>query len=310
MDSEQRAIERIKVASEMSLHHYGKPLICTYSGGKDSDVMLELFKRSGVPFEVHHSHTTIDAPQTVYHIRDVFKKLELQGIKCEIEYPKLTMWKLIVKKKMPPTRTARYCCSYLKEGSCKDRMIATGVRWAESNARASRGEYEVLGKTKKDRVVLSDDEMTEQKKEFEQMVIPDTAEIMLMNDNSKKRKFIDRCELKAKTICNPIIEWTDNDIKDFITSEKICINVLYSMGFTRCGCIGCPMAGKNRYFEFQMFPTYQRAYIRAFDKMLEAMRNDGTGRKPKWENGNDVFAWWMEEDDIPGQISFEDYQIM
>lgn len=68
MDLEQKSIERIKMASEMSLHHYGKPLICTYSGGKDSDVMLELFKRSGVPFEVHNSHTTVDAPPTVYHI--------------------------------------------------------------------------------------------------------------------------------------------------------------------------------------------------------------------------------------------------
>ena len=46
MDKEQKAIERIKMASEMSLQHYGRPLVCTYSGGKDSDVMLELFKRS------------------------------------------------------------------------------------------------------------------------------------------------------------------------------------------------------------------------------------------------------------------------
>ena len=52
MDKEKKAIERIKMASEMSLHHYGRPLICTYSGGKDSDVMLEIFKRSGIPFEV------------------------------------------------------------------------------------------------------------------------------------------------------------------------------------------------------------------------------------------------------------------
>lgn len=87
MDLEQKSIERIKMASEMSLRHYHTPVVCTYSGGKDSDVMLELFKRSGVPFEVHHSHTTIDAPQTVYHVRNVFKKLELQGVKCEIEYP-------------------------------------------------------------------------------------------------------------------------------------------------------------------------------------------------------------------------------
>lgn len=48
MDKEQKAIERIKLASQLSLQKYGKPLICTYSGGKDSDVLLELFKRSNV----------------------------------------------------------------------------------------------------------------------------------------------------------------------------------------------------------------------------------------------------------------------
>ena len=69
MDLEQKAIERIRLASEMSLQHYEQPLICTYSGGKDSDVMLELFRRSGVPFEVQHSLTTVDAPQTVQHIK-------------------------------------------------------------------------------------------------------------------------------------------------------------------------------------------------------------------------------------------------
>lgn len=139
MDFEKKTIERIRFASEMSLPYYKKPIVCTYSGGKDSDLMLEMFIRSGVPFEVHNSHTTVDAPQTVYHIRNRFKKLEEAGIKCKIEYPKLTMWQLIVKKKMPPTRIARYCCSYLKENSCRNRMIATGVRWDESNARASRG---------------------------------------------------------------------------------------------------------------------------------------------------------------------------
>lgn len=61
-DLEQLAIQRIKAASEMSLSHYKQPLICTYSGGKDSDVMLELFRRSGIPFEVLNSHTTADAP--------------------------------------------------------------------------------------------------------------------------------------------------------------------------------------------------------------------------------------------------------
>lgn len=84
MDKEKKAIERIKMASEMSLHHYGRPLVCTYSGGKDSDVMLEIFKKSGIPFEVHNSHTTADAPQTVRHIRKVFRELELHWIRCPV----------------------------------------------------------------------------------------------------------------------------------------------------------------------------------------------------------------------------------
>lgn len=50
MDLEQKAIKRIQFASELSLKHYNKPLVCTYSGGKDSDVMLELFRRAGIPF--------------------------------------------------------------------------------------------------------------------------------------------------------------------------------------------------------------------------------------------------------------------
>lgn len=63
MDLEQTSIERFKMASKMSLQHYGQPLVITYSGGKDSDVMLELCIRSGIPFEVCNSHTTADASE-------------------------------------------------------------------------------------------------------------------------------------------------------------------------------------------------------------------------------------------------------
>lgn len=57
MDLEQKAIERIRLASDLSLKHYNKPLVCEYSGGKDSDVLLELFRMSGIPFEVHNFAT-------------------------------------------------------------------------------------------------------------------------------------------------------------------------------------------------------------------------------------------------------------
>ena len=163
MDLEQKAIQRIRTASDMSLHHYGEPLVCTYSGGKDSDVMLELFKRSGVPFDVLNSHTTADAPQTVYHIRNKFRELELQGIKCTIDYHvrpdghRITMWNLIPKKGIPPTRLARYCCSELKEKGGEHRMIATGVRWGESTKRKTREVYETVTRNINNRAKVSDE---------------------------------------------------------------------------------------------------------------------------------------------------------
>lgn len=46
MDKEQKSIKRIQMASEMSLYHYGKPLVCTYSGGKDSEgISMRRFDR-------------------------------------------------------------------------------------------------------------------------------------------------------------------------------------------------------------------------------------------------------------------------
>ena len=61
-DPEQRAIARLKIASEMSLEHYKTPLLLTHSGGKDSCVLTELALRAEIPFEVLHAHTTADAP--------------------------------------------------------------------------------------------------------------------------------------------------------------------------------------------------------------------------------------------------------
>lgn len=309
MDKEQRALENIKMASQESMRYYKKPIVCTYSGGKDSDVLLELFLRSGEPFEVHNSHTTADAPQTVHHIRHKFKELEEKGIKCTIQYPELSMWQLIPKKKFPPTRQIRYCCEYLKETACENRMIATGVRWDESNARKKRGLLETIMPKKKDRVVLMPNDIYEEVPENRQLSMFDESsqgEVMLMNDNGKERVLWERCRLKAKTVCNPIIDWTTKELWEYIYAENISINPLYQCGFSRVGCIGCPMAGKRRYFEFSVFPKYKQMYISAFARMLDELRK--TGVNQNWKDEYDVFSWWMEDDGIHGQYSFEDYE--
>lgn len=302
MDLEQKAIERIRMASETSQAQYEKPLIITMSGGKDSDVCVELARRSGVPFEVQHSHTTADAPQTVYHIRKQFKKLEEQGICCQVNYPiyhgqRVTMWSLIPQKLMPPTRTVRYCCDILKEQVGKDRVITTGVRRDESAQRSTRGALELLGKTKKGLIVFED---VEDKAQVDQTVL---GEIFLNNDNDPRRKSIEHCQTKGKFVCNPIIDWTTRDVWDFIHSEKLEVNPLYQCGFDRVGCIGCPLAGKGRYWEFEQFPAYERMYRCAFAKMLEVRKPQGFDTE--WKTSDDVFRWWMDNKNLDGQMKWE-----
>lgn len=276
------------MASEMSLHYYGKPLVCTYSGGKDSDVMLELFKRSGIPFEVQNSHTTADAPQTVYHIREVFMELELQGIKCSIDYhrkpdgSRVTMWNLIPIKLMPPTRKVRYCCGELKETFGNKRFISTGVRWDESNKRKEWGSFSQPN----ERIHASD-------------------EIMLNSDNDTRRRLTEHCMKKDKLVVNPIIDWKDSDIWEYYWNECKSHNLLYRMGYYRVGCIGCPMAGKIRWREFSDFPKYKMAYIKAFDRMIKMRKAKGS--RDKWKSGEEVFLWWMEDKNIKGQINLTDF---
>lgn len=303
MDIEKNAIEIIKMASDTSFRYYKKPITMTYSGGKDSDVMLHLFEISGVPFEVHNSHTTVDAPETVYHIRKVFKRLEEKGIKCTIERPTYkgkptTMWQLIPQKKLPPTRLARYCCSVLKEASCKNSMISTGVRWEESLQRAGRNQFEAIMPKKEDAIMLSAEQLRNEYylPEYIQMnmfeTLEETQEMILINDNEKRRKFIERCQIKAKTVCNPIIDWKTKEIWEYINAEKIEVNPLYGCGFSRVGCIGCPMAGKHREFEFERYPKYKMAYIRAFQKLVDVLRAERL--ECRWKTGEDVFDWYME----------------
>ena len=87
LDKIDKAVERLKLAAEMSETYYQKPLIVTTSGGKDSDVCLALAKIAGINYEVQHNHTTVDEPEMVFHVRDTFRKLELDGVKCTINWP-------------------------------------------------------------------------------------------------------------------------------------------------------------------------------------------------------------------------------
>lgn len=291
MDKVDIAIERLRVASDMSLAVYQQPLIITDSGGKDSSVLVDLALKAKIPCEIQHSHTTADAPETVRFVREKFKRLEADGQKVHISYPvyrghRTSMWALITEYRMAPTQLVRYCCKILKEQVGKERMIATGVRWAESvNRKNNSGIYQTQGKTKSENIVLT-------------------------NDNDDRRQLFENCQLKAKRVVNPIIDWSDREIWDYISAEHIKTNSLYACGWNRVGCLGCPMAGrKGRLWQFAQYPAYEKLYKIAFQRLIDFRKATGMEILPIHKNAETYFLWWMEDKNLDGQIDmFEEME--
>lgn len=102
-----------------------------FSGGKDSVVLLDLVRKAGVRHTAHFNVTTVDPPELMAFVREHYGDVKR-------ERPRMSMWQLIEKKMMPPTRIVRFCCEELKERGGDGRLVATGIRWAESARRSKR----------------------------------------------------------------------------------------------------------------------------------------------------------------------------
>lgn len=291
------SIERIK-----QIEPRGGSWYLAFSGGKDSCVIKALCDMAGVKYDAHYRVSSVDPPELVRFIKEKHPDVSF-------DFPRdkdgkvITMWNLIPRKNMPPTRIARYCCQYLKEDGGKGRDKITGVRWEESvKRRKNRSGIEVSHKEgwTSDREKLDPDNMD--------------------------ADMVRYCMDSKGFILNPIIDWTTDEVWEFIHRYNIPYCHLYDEGFKRLGCIGCPMATiKEREREFERYPKIKDAYIRAFDRMIQRQiegrgttkaqrRNepiqvlDGkiipsqteeicspNGYSIESDNGIKVFQWWTHD---------------
>ncbi len=290
VDKVQIAINRYK-AFEPPEGYY-----LAFSGGKDSVCIKALADMAGVKYDAHYSVTSVDPPELVAFIRDKYPDVS-RDIPHDKDGKPITMWNLIPKKKMPPTRLARYCCSVLKESAGKGRITVTGVRWAES-ARRKENQGVVLFK--------------DSAKDFENNSnFQSTAKggVVLNDDNDENRRTVEHCYRTRKTLLNPIVDWTDEDVWEFIKTYNIPYCELYDKGYTRLGCIGCPM-NTTAAAELERYPKYKRQYIRAFDKMLKDFKNP----PENWTDGEAVMDWWLgkkpKSKELEGQINIFEQEIL
>ena len=197
----------------------GSPVEVAYSGGKDSDVILELTKMAGIPYRAIYKNTTIDPPGTIAHAK-------ANGV--EILQPKKRFFELVAEAGYP-NRFHRFCCQQLKEYKVLDKAVM-GVRKAESIKRAKR-----------------------------------------YNEPTECRFYGSKKE-HVEAIY-PILEWSDEDVVEFINERGIKLHPLYYREDgtidpkRRLGCMACPLASKkNRMEYFTKYPNLVKAYIRAGQK--------------------------------------------
>jgi len=158
---------------------YDGEIEVAYSGGKDSDVILQLAKEAGINYRAIYKNTTIDPPGTIKHA------LEMGA---EMVRPKKNFFQLVAEKGFP-SRFKRFCCEQLKEYKVLDKAII-GVRKAESTARNNR-----------------------------------------YNEPTQCRWYGAKKPENHVEQIFPILDWTDEDVKDFILDRNIqCAPVYYRGG--------------------------------------------------------------------------------
>ena len=273
-DKVQTAIDRLR-AFETEEGYY-----VADSGGKDSSCVVKLCEMAGVKFDAHYNATTIDPPQLVRFIRRHHPQ-------TEIEKPEYTMRELIVKEQIPPTRLMRYCCKHLKELHGQGRVVVTGVRWAESgNRKNNQGlvTFATASKELNNAANLSGAEPNQTSR----------GGLILNTDNDENRRMVEMCYRTHKTLVNPIIDWTGEDVWEFIRHYNVPYCELYDCGFKRLGCVACPLGGSaSMQRELEFFPQFKKFYIHTFDEMLDARRKAGKHINRYWTDGESVLRWWV-----------------
>lgn len=80
------------------------------------------------------------------------------------------------------------------------------------------------------------------------------------------RSMTEACRSGGGHYLHPIIDWTDEDVWSYVKSRNLDYCSLYDEGWTRCGCMACPLKSENlRERDFERWPWFR-------DKMIKFLR--------------------------------------
>jgi phosphoadenosine phosphosulfate reductase len=101
---------------------------------------------------------------------------------------------------------------------------------------------------------------------------------------------VEMCYKTHTTTVNPIVDWADAEVWEFIREYNVPYCKLYDEGYKRLGCIGCPMSTRQAE-ELERYPKYKKLYLIAFENMLKRLDNDKL--ITTWKTPQGVMNWWL-----------------
>ena len=269
----EHSIDLLQKAEKLALMYDKQDgFYLAFSGGKDSQALYHVAKMAGVKFKGHMSLTSVDPPQVIRFVKRQYPDVEL--IK-----PKMSMFDKAIERGILPTMRVRWCCADFKESAGAGKVTLIGVRAAESARRAKRHEVEVKGRKFSGDLegfdAWSQAEIEKKLSKTKRKVNED--EFSVKTDNEV------RCiNGKDSILISPIFQWTEDDVWYFLNEVmRVPHCELYDMGYSRIGCILCPMSNKkSKQRDMKMFPHVKRGWIRA----IKAIRSRGVFKEG--------FIWW------------------
>ena len=239
-----------------------------FSGGKDSQCLYHVAKLAGVKFKAHMNLTSVDPPEVIHFVKSQYSDVEL--IK-----PKKSIFQAAIDMGILPTKRVRWCCKEFKESAGAGKVTLIGIRHAESSRRAARQEVEISEKKYSGDLEGLEVYRKARNAQKRGRKPKNNREVTIVNADGERTLGCIRGQ--ESLLISPIIEWTDDDVWNFLNTIGVAHCELYEQGWHRIGCIGCPMSpAKQKIIENKRWPHVKRNWIKAI-KAIRAIPTAGGG---------------------------------
>lgn len=267
----EQSVSLIRKAEALALRYDAdNGFFLAFSGGKDSQALYHIVQLAGVRFQAHFSPTTVDPPQVIRFIRRNYKDVIFEKVDKSI-------FQVAKEMGMVPTMKLRWCCAKFKETAGAGKVTLTGIRRAESIKRAKRQSVEVSGHKFSGNL---DEFMGWSKERIEKKVKNLNQDEFTRGGQDSEIRCING---KDSIIVNPMLEWTDRDVWDFLNDVcQVPHCELYDPPYNqhRIGCILCPMSShRQKLKDCQMYPHIKRKWLDVFEYFI-----GGRGYTPEYRN--------------------------